>query len=64
MASFREYCDKMSTSQLKALLQEEYSGNGRLPVSVILDICSSLADRDPTKPSVEDLLRQMCKHYL
>ena len=64
MASLREYCDKMSTSQLKALLQEEYSGNGSLPVEAILDICSILADRDPSKPSVEDLLRQMCKHYL
>ena len=64
MASFREYCDKMSTSQLKALLQEEYSGKGSLPVEAILDICSILADRDPSKPSVEDLLRQMCKHYL
>ena len=64
MATFREYCDKMSTSQLEVLLQEEYLGKGSLPVQAILDICSILAERDPSKPSVDELLRQLCKHYL
>ena len=64
MATFREYCDKLSTSQLEALLREEYLGKGSLPIEVILDICDTLSKRDPTKPSVDDLLRQMCKQYL
>lgn len=64
MASFLEYCENMSTEQLQALLREEYRGCGNLPIPAILDVCSVLSTRDPSKPSVELLLRQLCGQYL
>lgn len=63
MASAREYCKMLSTEQLQALLREEYNGRGSLPVLLILDICDILAERDPEKPSAEQLIRQLCRQY-
>ena len=64
MATFREYCEMMSTEQLQAILREECDGRGNLPVQALLDICGILADRDPNKPDVEDMLRRLCACYL
>lgn len=64
MASLREYCEMMSTEQLQALLREEYNGRGSLPMQAILDICDILSERDPDKPTVEQLLHQLCVQYL
>lgn len=64
MCSFREYCEKMSTEQLKALLREEYEGRGSLPRLAILDICDALSGRDAGKPNLNQLLRQLCGLYL
>lgn len=64
MASMREYCELMSTSQLQSLLREEYEGRGTLPVDTILIICDILARRDPQLPSVKDSLRSLCHAYL
>ena len=64
MASFREYCEKMSTEQLQALLREEYNGRGSLHIYGILDICDVLSQRLPDVPTVEQLIRQLCRQYL
>ncbi len=64
MATVREYCELMSTDQLRALLREEYEGRGSLPLLAILDICDILSERDPGKPSAEQLLHQLCEQYL
>lgn len=64
MATFREYCEMMSTEQLQAILREECDGHGNLPVQAILDICGILAERNPNKPDLDQLLRQLCAQYL
>lgn len=64
MATLREYCEKMSATQLRALLLEECEGRGSLPLESILMICDILARRDPEKPSVEQVLRDLCRVYL
>ena len=64
MATFREYCGKMSTEQLRAILREECEGRGSLPLEAILDICGILAERNPNKPNVDQLLRQLSACYL
>ena len=64
MASMQEYCEMLSTTQLQALLREEYSGTGNLPVEGILTICSILAQRVPSKPSLRETLRRLCESYL
>lgn len=57
MASVREYCEMLSTSQLRALLQEEWEDRGKLPTDCILIICDILARRDPKLPPLRDAIR-------
>ena len=64
MASVKEYCKKLSTSQLQALLREECAGRGDLPIEVILMICEILAERNPAKPPVMDKIYELCRSYL
>ena len=64
MASLKEYCEMLSTSQLQALLQEEAEGRGSLPQEVVLIICDTLSQRDPSLPDLNQLLRQICRAYL
>lgn len=64
MASAQEYCEKLSTSQLQALLREEAEGRGALPQEIILVICDILSQRDPSLPDLNQLLRQICRAYL
>lgn len=64
MASLKEYCENLSTSQLRSLLREECEGRGNLPVQAILDICEILSQREPDKPSVKEVLCQLCRAYL
>ena len=59
-----EYCEMMSTEQLRALLREECLGQGSLPTQATLDICAILADRNPNKPDVNQMLWQLCEQYL
>ena len=64
MASVEEYCEMLSTSQLEALLLEEYNNRGALPMDVILLICQILSQRNPALPAIEDSLRELCKNYI
>lgn len=64
MPSFREYCEKLSTEQLRALLREEYNGRGSLHIFTILDICEILSQRLPDVPTVDQLIHQICGQYL
>ncbi len=64
MASLAEYCGKMSTSQLQALLREECEGRGALTLEVILGICEILARRCPELPTVKQTLLGLCRAYL
>ena len=64
MASVQEYCEMLSTSQLEALLLEEYNNRGALPMDVILLICQILSQRNPALPSIEDSLRELFKKYI
>ena len=64
MASVQEYCEMLSTSQLEALLLEEYNNRGALPMDVILLICQILSQRNPALPAIEDSLRELCKKYI
>ncbi|MEE1328980.1 MAG: hypothetical protein UHS47_10605 [Oscillospiraceae bacterium] len=64
MASLKEYCEKLSTSQLQALLREECEGRGNMTVDVILLICEILSERIPTKPPVIDKIHELCRCYL
>ena len=64
MATLREYCEKMSDTQLQALLREECEGRGSLPQETILLICDILARRYPEKPAVAQVLRDLCRVYL
>ena len=64
MASLKEYCEKLSTRQLQALLREECEGRGNMTVDVILLICEILAERIPTKPPVIDKIHELCRCYL
>ena len=64
MASVKEHCEKLSTSQLQALLREEAEGRGALLPEVILIICDILSRRDPAMPDLTQQLRQLCRAYL
>ena len=67
MASLKEYCEKLSTSQISptfALLREDCEGRGNLTVDTILLICDILAERIPTKPPVLDKIHELCRCYL
>ena len=64
MASLKEYCEKLSTSHLQALLREECEGRGNMTVDVILLICEILSERIPTKPPVIDKIHELCRCYL
>ena len=64
MASLKEYCEKLSTSQLQAILREDCEGRGNLSVDTILLICEILAERVPTKPPVLDKIYELCRPYL
>ena len=64
MASLREYCEMLSTTQLQALLREECEGRGNLPADTVLMICDILANRDETLPSVSETLRCLCRMYI
>ena len=61
MASLREYCEKMSDTQLQALLREECEGRGNLPREAVLTICEILAQRMPERPGVDSILRDLCR---
>lgn len=64
MASLREYCEMLSTEQLKALLREECNGRGSLPMDTILMICDILSQRDTDLPGVRETLLNLCRSYL
>lgn len=64
MASVKEYCEKLSTSQLQALLREECAGRGNMTMDTILLICEILAKRNPAKPPVMDKIYELCRTYL
>ncbi len=64
MASFREYAEKFSTAQLQALLREEIAGRGAMATESILDICEILSQRDPSLPTVRELLLHLCRGYI
>lgn len=64
MASLREYCEELSTSQLRALVREECEGRGELPIETIMTICEILAARNPNLPSVKQSILNMCRIYL
>ena len=64
MSSLQEYCKKLSTEQLEALLREYCEGSGDLSVDVALTICSVLAERDPQLPDAREAVRCFCRNYL
>ncbi len=64
MHSLNEYLEKLSTTQLQALLREECEGRGSLPVEAVLSICEVLAERKPQYPAVEDVILRLCRIYL
>ncbi len=64
MAAVQEYLQKLSTTQLQALLREECEGRGSLPVEAVLSICEVLAERNSRYPAVKDLILQLCRSYL
>ena len=64
MASAQEYLEMMSTRQLQAILREERNGQGNLPLYAVLDICEILSQRIPDAPGIDQLIRQLCRHYL
>ena len=64
MATLQEYCEKLSTSQLQALLREETENRGSMTTETILIVCDILASRDPSLPSVRQLLMTLCRAYL
>lgn len=64
MASLREYCDHLSSTQLQALLREEWEGRGALPAEAILAICEILSQRHPELPTVKQTLLNLCRAYL
>lgn len=64
MASLKEYCEKLSTSQLQAILREDCEGRGNLTIDAILMICEILAKRNPAKPPVLDKIHELCRPYL
>ena len=64
MASLQEYCEKLSTTQLQALLREECAGRGELPPEGILAICEILSRRCPELPTVRQTLLELCRAYL
>ena len=47
MSTVREYCEKLTTGQLKAILRADCEGRNELEVDALLDICSILAEREP-----------------
>ena len=64
MASIKEHCERLSTSQLQALLREEAEGRGAMLPEATLIICDILSQRDPSLPDLNQLLRQLCRAYL
>ncbi len=64
MNSVKEYLQKLSTTQLQALLREECEGRGSLPVEAILSICEVMAERNAQYPAVKDIILQLCRCYL
>ncbi len=64
MAAIQDYLQKLSTTQLQALLREECEGRGTLSVEAVLDICEVLAERQPQYRTVKDLILQRSRTYL
>ncbi len=64
MAAIQEYLQKLSTTQLQALLREECEGRGTLPLETILDICNILAERNPQLPAVKEIILKLCRTYI
>jgi len=64
MANFWQYCERLSTSQLQALLQEECAGRGKLTPDDILQICQILSTRNKQWPSYREAILELCKNYL
>lgn len=64
MSSLQEYCKKLSTEQLEALLREYCEGSGDLSVDMALTICSVLAEREPQLPDAREAFRCFCRNYL
>lgn len=62
--SAQAYCERLSTSQLQALLREECAGRGDLPEDLILVICDILAQRDPSLPTAKQILLEIAARYL
>ncbi len=62
MAAIQKYLQKLSTTQLQALLREECEGRGTLPLETILDICNILAERNPQYPAAKDIILQLAVH--
>ncbi len=64
MPTAQEYLQKLSITQLQALLREECDGRGSLPVEAILNICEILSERDLKYPKVKDMILHLCKDFL
>lgn len=64
MASWKEYCEKLSTTQLQSLIREECEGRGNLDLETLLQICQVLADRNDQWPSYRESVLQLCRNYL
>ncbi len=64
MAAIQDYLQKLSTTQLQALLREECEGRGSLPIEGVLSICEALAERNSQYPAVKDTILHLCRQYL
>ncbi len=64
MAAIQDYLQRLSTTQLQALLREECEGRGDLPMEAVLSICEVLSERNPKYPAAKDVILHLCRAYL
>ena len=63
MASEREYLEKMSPTQLDALLFQELLGGEQMRLAVIYLTCEILARREPKRGTAKDIFLEFAARY-
>ena len=62
--SIREYCEKMSTEQLQAILRQYCDGIQNISVDAVLEICQILAEREEREIDVKAEFLRFCQNFL
>ena len=63
MAGIQEYLDNRSDDELRGMLASYCRGAANLTPDSVLQICSTLAERDPELPDPYELWFSLCRMF-